>query len=51
MEPYLLHQEKLIKLERDEELLQYEKYNEKSSKILELNGIALRKLIAEWGWS
>lgn len=47
MEAYLLKQESLIDLERNEEIQRYQSYQEKSLKILELNGIAIRKLIAD----
>ena len=47
MEAYLLKQESPIDLERNEEIQRYQSYQEKSLKILELNGIAIRKLIAD----
>ena len=47
MQAYLLKQESLIDLERNEEIQRYQSYQEKSLKILELNGIAIRKLIAD----
>ena len=47
MEEYLRIQTKLISLERDEDKRQFESNSHESLKILELNGFACRKLVAE----
>ena len=47
MEVYLQKQEELIALERNEEIERHQAYQEKSLKILEINGVAVRKLIAD----
>ena len=47
MEAYLLLQEQLIALEKQEEIDRYENYNHSSLKLLELDGLAVRRLTAE----
>ena len=47
MEEFCRLQEELIKLERDEEISRYSNFEQSSLKILESEGVAQRKLIAE----